>query len=200
MQIDPTTLSAKAQDQLTVSVVIPRPIGWVSTVDANGARNLAPFSFFNAVAGAPPIVMLSIGERNGKPKDTLANILATREFVVNVVSESLAQQMNATSANVSPDVDEFTLAGVASAPSAKVCAPRVADALVSMECKLTQTVELPRGEHTVVFGEVVWFHIADSVLDERGRVDPQKLQPIARLGGGGLYATLGTVFEMKRPP
>ncbi len=200
MQIDPSVLSSQAQYQLTISVVVPRPIAWVSTINAQGARNLAPFSFFNAVAGAPPMLMLSFSKRAGQIKDTLANILATREFVVNVVSQPLAQQMNATSENFPPEVDEFTAANLTAAPSAKVRAPRVTEALVSMECTLLQTLQLPPSENTLVFGQVVWFHIAERVLDERGRVDPRKLEPVGRLGGSGMYTTLGTVFEMKRPP
>ncbi len=200
MQIDPSTLSSDALYQLTISLVVPRPIGWISTIAADGVRNLAPFSFFNVVSGAPPIVIVSINQRAGKPKDTLVNILATGEFVVNLVSEHVAQQMNVTSGNYPPEVDEFAVAGLAPASSVKVNAPRVGEAFVNLECMLAEKVRLPDCAYTIVFGRVVWFHIADAILNERGRVDPQKLQPVARLGGGGWYTTLGKLFEMKRPP
>ncbi len=199
MQIDPTTYTGSVY-HLVTSTVIPRPIGWASSLDAGGVPNLAPFSFFNAVSGEPPIMMLSVGQRNGRAKDTLANITATREFVLNIVSEHVAQQMNQTSGSFAPDVDEFKVTGLTPVPSVKVKPPRVAEAAVTMECVLVKAVPLPRSEYTVILGEVVWFHIDDGVLDERGRVDPVKLAPVARLGGRSWYTTLGRIFEMKRPP
>jgi len=199
MEIDPSTYSGSVY-HLVTSTVIPRPIGWASTVDKSGAHNLAPFSFFNAVSGDPPILMISVGRREGRAKDNLSNITATGEFVLNIVSEAVAQQMNLTSGNYGPDVDEFALSGLTPLPSVKVKAPRVAEASVTMECVLTQTVPLPRSEYTVILGEVVYFHIDDAILDERGRVDPLKLSPVARLGGSSWYAALGRIFEMKRPP
>jgi flavin reductase (DIM6/NTAB) family NADH-FMN oxidoreductase RutF len=198
MEIDPSNYTGSVY-HLVTSTVIPRPIGWASSVDKHGARNLAPFSFFNAVSGDPPIMMISVGRREGRAKDTLANIVESGEFVLNIVSETVAQQMNLTSGNYAPGVDEFGLSGLTPIPSVKVKAPRVAEASVTMECMLTQTLPLPRSEYTVVLGEVVYFHIADSILDGRGRVDPLKLAPIARLGGSSWYTTLGRLFEMKRP-
>ena len=199
MQIDPANYSGSVY-HLVTSTVIPRPIGWASSLDANGVRNLAPFSFFNAVSGEPPIMMLSVGQRSGRAKDTLGNITTTREFVLNIVGEHVAQQMNQTSGSFAPDVDEFTVSGLSAIPSVKVKPPRVAEAAVTMECVLLQTVPLPRSEYTLILGEVVWFHIDDQILDERGRVDPVKLAPVARLGGSSWYTTLGRIFEMKRPP
>jgi flavin reductase (DIM6/NTAB) family NADH-FMN oxidoreductase RutF len=199
MEIDPSNYSGSVY-HLVTSTVIPRPIGWASTVDKNGARNLAPFSFFNAVSGDPPVLMVSVGRRDGRAKDTLGNITETGEFVLNIVSEAVARQMNLTSGNYMPHVDEFALSGLTPLPSVKVKAPRVAEASVTMECVLTQTVPLPRSEYTVILGEVVYFHIDDAILDERGRVDPVKLAPVARLGGSSWYTVLGRIFEMKRPP
>jgi flavin reductase (DIM6/NTAB) family NADH-FMN oxidoreductase RutF len=199
VEVDPAHYDGSVY-QLMTSTVIPRPIGWASSLDPDGVRNLAPFSFFNAVSGDPPIVMISVGQRQGQAKDTLANIIATREFVMNIVGEHIAQQMNATSGNFAPHVDEFEMSGLTAAQSVKVKPPRVSEAAVTMECVLWQTLPLPRSEYTVVFGEVVWLHIADDLLDERGRVDPLKLAPIARLGGSSWYTTLGRLFEMKRPP
>ncbi len=200
MEIDPSRTTADSLSQLLNSVIVPRPIAWVSTVDTQGVRNLAPFSFFNIVSSAPPILMVSINQRDGRPKDTLTNILATHEFVVNVVDEEMVQQMNCTSGNYPPEVDEFKVAGLAPAPSVKVQAPRVSAAPISLECALVQTLKFPRSSYTVVFGEVVFVRIDDRVLNERGRVDAEKLKPIGRLGGRGWYTTLGRLFEMIRPP
>ena len=199
MEIDPAHYDGSIY-HLVTSTVIPRPIGWASSVDKSGARNLAPFSFFNAVSGEPPIMMISVGRREGRAKDTLGNISATGEFVLNIVGEAVAQQMNLSSGNYAPEVDEFSLCGLTPLASVKVKPPRVAEAAVSMECVLVQAVPLPRSEYTAIFGEVVYFHIDDRILDERGRVDPLKLAPVARLGGSSWYTPLGRVFEMKRPP
>jgi flavin reductase (DIM6/NTAB) family NADH-FMN oxidoreductase RutF len=198
MEIDPSTHPNPYH--LITSTVIPRPIGWVSSLDANGARNLAPFSFFNGVSGNPPMLIFSVGQREGRAKDTLANVIATKEFVWNVASEHIAQNMNLTSGNYPPEVDEFVVAGLTPIPSLKVKPPRVKEAHVTMECVLAQTVPLPRSAYTLVIGEVIYMHIADEVLDAHGRVDPVKLAPIARLGGSSWYTTLGKLFEMKRPP
>lgn len=200
MELDSAQHSHESLNKLLVSLVIPRPIGWVSTVDAKGNRNLAPFSAFNHVSGSPPILMVSFSPRDGKPKDTLANILATREFVVNFVSEDLAEQMNCTSGNYPPGVDEFKMANVTPVPSTRVAPPRVGESPASMECVLVQTVELPRSKNVVVFGEVVYFVVADRILDGKGRADPEKFRPIGRVGGSGWYTKLGPLFEMKRPP
>ncbi len=200
MEIDPSRTPADSLYHLLNSIVIPRPIAWVSTVDPQGVRNLAPFSYFNIVSASPPMVMFSINLRDGRPKDTLTNILATREFVVNIVDENLAPQMNCTSGNYSPEVDEFQEAGLAPVPSVQVQAPQVGAAPISLECVLVQTQKFPRSSYTIVFGEVVYFRIDDRVLDERGRVDAEKLKPIGRLGGRGWYTTLGRLFEMVRPP
>lgn len=199
MEIDPATFGQSVYPWLT-STVIPRPIGWASTISAGGVPNLAPFSFFNALSGEPPYLMISVGRRAGAAKDTLANILATNEFVINIVGEHVATHMNLTSGNYAPHVDEFAVSGLTPAPSVKVKPPRVAEASVNMECVLAQAVPLPRSEYTMIIGEVVQFRIADDILDERGRVDPQKLAPVARLGGSSWYTTLGRLFEMQRPP
>ena len=131
MEIDPATHGSSVYHLLT-STIIPRPIGWASTLSADGVPNLAPFSFFNALSGEPPYLMLSVGQRAGAAKDTLTNILATKEFVVNIVGEHVAMHMNLTSGNYAPDVDEFAVSGVTRAPSLKVKPPHVAEAQGSM--------------------------------------------------------------------
>ncbi len=185
------------------SLIVPRPIGWISTVSATGAVNLAPYSFFNAVGENPPMVMVcnNGSHAEGGAKDTLSNIRATGEFVVNIVNWDLREAMNKTSAPVPRSVDEMALAGLAPAPSRRVKPPRVAAAPANLECKLIQIVELPSHiaghTNTAIFGEVVAVHISDAVITN-GTVDITKLRPIARLGGMD-YAVVDTVFTMQRP-
>jgi flavin reductase (DIM6/NTAB) family NADH-FMN oxidoreductase RutF len=170
---------------------VPRPIGWISTRSVEGVGNLAPFSYFNVVASRPPHVAFSAG--NGK--DTLDNARRTAEFVVNVVSRSVVREMNLTSARVSPEVDEFHLSGLAASASRTVGAPRVARATAHLECRVAGV--LPVGDSTLVVGEVVHLHVAAAVW-RNGRVDPELLDPVARLSGS-LYATLGDIFRLQRP-
>lgn len=184
---------------LFYSLVIPRPIAWVSTMSAEGHANLAPHSFYNAVSSAPPILMIaSTRHHAGGPrscKDTLANILATGEFVVCFASAAAAPQMNETSRKVAPEIDEFELAGLEKAPSANVRPWRIATAPAAMECRLHSTADI--GDATVIYGNVVHIHVAAEVMTD-GRPDPAKLSPVARLGGSG-YSELGKIFSMKRP-
>lgn len=185
------------------ALVVPRPIGWITTLSKEGIVNLAPFSFFNAVADAPPIVIIACNGSHveGGPKDTLRNIEATGEFVCNVVPWALREAMNQTSASVPHNVNEMELAGLAAAPSRLVKPPRVAAAPAHLECVHLQTVELPTtrpGEpnHTI-FGRVIGIHIDDAVLRD-GLVDVTRFQPVARLGYHD-YAVVREVFTMKRP-
>ncbi|MFQ5613805.1 MAG: flavin reductase family protein [Anaerolineae bacterium] len=181
-----------------MSTVIPRPIGWVSSVGVDGTLNLAPFSFFNGVSGAPPVVMFSVGPRRGSTKDTLRNVQETGEFVVNIVSQDLAEAMNQTSGEWDYGVDEFELAGLTPAPSVDVGPPRVAEALAAMEAKVSQLVPVEGTSSTMVLGQVVRFHLRQDMLRPNGLVDPVQLQPVGRLGGTE-YSKLGEVFEMVRP-
>ncbi len=179
------------------ALVMPRPIGWISTVDAAGRPNLAPFSYFNAVCADPPYVMFA---PNG-PKDTFSNLAKMPEFVASLVRETDGEAMNATSRPYPPGVDEFVACGIASAPSNLVRPPRVASAKAALECRVYQVVVLPSGrdgrENHVVIGEVVGIHIADDVIVD-GMVDERRLAPLARLGYMN-YGTLGQRFEMLRP-
>jgi flavin reductase (DIM6/NTAB) family NADH-FMN oxidoreductase RutF len=195
--IDPTTLSERDAYRLLISVVAPRPIAWVSSLGVDGTRNLAPFSFFNAV-GNPWTVMVSIGGRAGGQKDTLRNVRETGEFVVNIVDETLAERMNLTSGEYGYEVDEFERAGLTPAPSEAVRPPRVAEAGVSMEARLTQVVPVEGTRYTMILGQVVRYHLRDGLLRDNGLVDATLLRPVARLGGDE-YATIGRVFELKRP-
>ena len=184
------------------SCIVPRPIGWITTLDAAGRVNLAPYSFFNGVASDPPMVMFaSSGLAARADKDALANCEATGEFVCNLATWDLRDEMNRTSAPVPAGTDETALAGLETVPSRLVKPPRVAAAPIHMECLYHQTVDLPcdipGGRNAVVIGRVVGVHIDDAVLTD-GLVDPAKTKPIARLGYMD-YALVETVFTMHRP-
>jgi flavin reductase (DIM6/NTAB) family NADH-FMN oxidoreductase RutF len=181
-----------------VSVVVPRPIAWVSTLGADGSLNLAPFSFFNAVGGTPPTLMISVGQRAGVPKDTLRNIRETGEFVVHIVNETLAEKMNVTSGEWEYGIDEIELASLATLPSSEVKPPRLAAAPVAMECRATQIVPVQETTYTMVLGQVLRYHIREELFAPDGLVDPMKLRSIARLGRDD-YTAIDRVFSMSRP-
>jgi flavin reductase (DIM6/NTAB) family NADH-FMN oxidoreductase RutF len=191
--------------KLLIGCVVPRPIAWVSSVDAAGVRNLAPFSYFMAITHDPPTIAFSSGPRGAElsgargPKDTLSNIQVTGEFVVNVVDDALAEQMNVTSGDYPPEVDEFIQAGLAAAPSVQVKAPRVAAAPISMECRVARIIPVGNLPHHLIMGEVVHLHVRDDVYDAAtGRIDMHRLRPVGRLAGH-MYTHVHDIFEMKRP-
>lgn len=189
-----------------VACVVPRPIAWVSTRGTDGVANLAPFSYFNAVASDPPMLMIAAtGAHPHGPKDTVRNIEATGEFAINLVSWDLRDPMNASCAAVGPDVNEFDLAGVTEAPCQTISVPRVAESPITFECRLHQTIDLPQrpdappeARNVLFLGRVDGIHISDSVLRD-GRVDPTLLKPLSRLGYRD-YAVITEVFRMTRPP
>lgn len=191
LELDPSDWAATDNYFLLTGLVVPRPIAWVSTVSAEGALNLAPHSYFNAVAGDPPHVMFS----STGVKDTLRNVIATREFVVNLVSMDQVEKMNFTATDFPADEDEFAWADIAQAPSSRVRPPRVQAAKAHLECKLATIV--PVGNSSVVIGEVVHIHV-DPAVWRQGRVDPALLDPVCRLSGSG-YARLGEIFKLPRP-
>ncbi len=182
------------------ALVAPRPIGWISSMDADGRVNLAPYSFFNAIADTPPMVMYSsTGRKIGvdEGKDTVANIRATGEFVANIVSFALRDAMNASSGHYPAGEDEFRRAGLTAAPCAVVAPPRVAEAPASLECRAWKVLDLPGEANVMVIGEVVGVHIDDAMLRE-GRVDVTRYAPLARLGYRD-YAAVREVFPLDRP-
>jgi flavin reductase (DIM6/NTAB) family NADH-FMN oxidoreductase RutF len=146
----------------------------------------------------PLTVMISVGQRRGQPKDTLRNAQETGEFVINIVAEELAAAMNETSGEWASDVNEFDRAGVTPAASIDVQPPRVAEAPIALECKVTQIVPVIETTYTMILGRVLRFHIRSDLLRPNGQIDALRLRPVARLSGDE-YATLGSVFEMKRP-
>ncbi len=202
MYLDFSTLPPRDAYAWMTQAIIPRPIAWVSTVSADGRTNLAPFSFFQAVCSNPPTLMfVPTNNRDGGKKDTLRNIEAVPEFVVNLVPFALAGPMNATAAPLPHGESEFDHAGVAPAPSAKVRPPRVAAAPVAFECTLDRIVTIGAGvgAGNVVFGRIVALHVAESVLGADGRsIDPVKLDLVARLSGD-FYTRTGELFTITRP-
>lgn len=195
MIFDPAKHATNDVYRFLISAVIPRPIAFVSTLGTDGGMNLAPFSYFNAIASEPPLITISINAREDDPKDTLRNIRETKEFVVNIVSEPLLDAMVHTAGEWPRTTSEFGAAGLTPAPSERVKPPYVAESPLQLECTLYREIEL--GNSFLVVGEVVFARASDDVLTE-GRVDPEKLKPIGRLGGE-FYAPLGPVLRRKRP-
>ncbi|WP_298257728.1 flavin reductase family protein [uncultured Litoreibacter sp.] len=182
------------------AIVSPRPIGWISTRGADGSENLAPYSFFNAVAYVPPQVMFS--STSAKPdrdgtKDSVSNIRETGVFCVNVVEYAMRDAMNMTSGPWDREVDEFDKAGIARAECDTIACSRVAQAPASLECKLTQIVQLPGEANFAVFGEVVGVHMRDDCMVD-GMFDVTKFKPLARLGYKD-YTHVGEIFSLTRP-
>jgi flavin reductase (DIM6/NTAB) family NADH-FMN oxidoreductase RutF len=201
METDLTKLTPRDAYALLISVILPRPIAWVSTVSADGRGNLAPFSFFQGVTANPPtLLFVAANTREGAKKDTLRNIEATGEFTVNLVSYSLAEAMNATSASLPHGESEFERFGIRAAPAARVRPPRVADSPVSLECVLDRIVSVGEGPlaGNVIFGRILHAHVDDAVLGADGRPDPAKLDLIGRLGGEG-YVRTRERFDLRRP-
>jgi flavin reductase (DIM6/NTAB) family NADH-FMN oxidoreductase RutF len=198
MIIDPQRVPPLASYRLLASAIVPRPIAFVSTVSTDGVYNLAPFSFFNAICAEPPVVGFCPTFRV-PAKDTLTNIRNTKEFVVNVVSEEIAEPMNVCAGEYAADVDEFRVSGLTPVPSQVVAPPRVLESRVSMECKLMQIVEVSQRARggSLILGEVLRFHVDDEVMDGP-IIDPGKLRAVGRMGGN-TYVRTRDRFEMVRP-
>ena len=188
------------------SLVIPRPIGWITTVDPEGVVNLAPYSFFNAVGYRPPTVMFASGAGSGEDgqKDSLRNVEATGEFVCNLSTLEIREAMNRSSASVGPEVDELEMSGLTPVPSKLVKPPRVKEAPVHLECKHLQSVDFPnwtnKDRYVVVSGEVIGVHIEDQYITPEGLIDVDGMKPIGRLGYDD-YTIVGgdSIFTMTRP-
>lgn len=199
---DPEEMPERAPYHLLTSIAAPRPIAWVSTVNAEGVPNLAPFSFYNAVAGFPPTIMFSVSYRVRKApreKDTLRNVQQVGEFVSHVVDEQLAEAMILTAADFTPGTNEFEIAGLQAVPSMDVRPPRIAAAPVAMECRVTQIVPVEGATNVMVLGRVIRFHVRADLLRSNGLVDTLKMRPITRLGGPVEYARIGELFHLQIP-
>ncbi|GAB4315289.1 MAG: flavin reductase family protein [Phototrophicales bacterium] len=203
MEIKPESIPWQSLYKIMIGSIVPRPIGWVSSVDENGIPNLAPYSFFNAVCPNPPHVLFcpNIRSTDNHPKDTLNNVRATGEFVINIVTEPLATAMNLSAQELPSDINEFEVAGLTMIPSQVIKPPRVKESPIHYECKVVQIVDLSDapGGGSVVIGRVVHVHVDDSVLIGDDKIDLAQLQPIGRLAGTS-YTRVTDLFDLVRPP
>lgn len=185
--------------KLMTGLVVPRPIGWIGSIDQAGRPNLAPYSFFQCVATNPPVVLFSAGVAGGKEKDSLANTRSTGEFTCNIVDAATAEAMNASSAELDRGESEFDFAGLTTEPSTDIAPPRVAEAKASFECRVQRIIDLGQAplQHAVVFGEVVRVHVSDDILDGT-RIDFAALDAVGRLAGNS-YVTTRDRFDLTRP-
>ncbi len=196
MQIDPSLQTNADNYKLLTNLVVPRPIAWITSLSPGGVVNLAPFSFFNAVSGAPPYVVVGIGRREGgAPKDTANNIETTGDFVVNLVTEDVFEAMNISAADFPPDESELEAARLHTAPSVHGRTPRIAEAQVSLECKLFSS-QLLGATNTLIIGEVVMFHVADRLVGPRMHING--FAPIGRLGSPSVYCRSTDRFDIAR--
>lgn len=195
MDIRSKDCSPKDLYKLLTGVVVPRPIAFVSTKSPDGVDNLAPFSFFNVVTSNPPTVMFSVGERKGSKKDTLANIEKHPFFVVNVVTEEMAQPMHNSAAEFLPEVSEFDEVGLTPIPAQAVDCKAVKESPVHMECELDQIIHI--GHSYMVLGRIVHFRIDDDIYLGDFKIDAPKLKPLARLAGNS-YGKVREYFELER--
>jgi flavin reductase (DIM6/NTAB) family NADH-FMN oxidoreductase RutF len=197
MKIKPEELSKSQTYKLMISAIIPRPIAFITSTGPEGIINAAPFSYFGGVSSKPPMIYVSIDrKKDGSKKDTLRNIEFTGDFVVNIVTEDIAEKMNICAIDFPRQVSELEVAGLTPVKSEIVRAPRIAESPVNLECKVARIIEIGESPNTVVFGEIVLFHISDELM-KAGVIDPYKLKPIGRLGGS-LYTYVRDIFEMKR--
>jgi flavin reductase (DIM6/NTAB) family NADH-FMN oxidoreductase RutF len=202
MELDPDTLPWNSLYKILVGSVVPRPVGWISTVNAEGRPNLAPFSFFNVVCANPPTVLFCpmVRGRDGQSKDTLNNVRATGEFVVNIVTEALVEAMNASSLEAEAAVNEFEISGLATSPSVTVRPPRVSLSPIHFECRVHQIVEIGQkpGSGSIVIGQILHLHVDQSVLLGTDKINLAALKPVGRLAGNA-YCRVTDLFELERP-
>lgn len=195
MRVDAASLDADETYRLLSSVVVPRPIAWITSVSPEGVVNLAPFSCFTFVSNRPPLIGVTIGRKGERRKDTGANIHAAREFVINIGDSAQMEQIHLSSTEHPFDVSEVDLLGLRTEPSIAIRCPRLADAPVAMECRLHRVVEFGVLGSEFVVGEIVQFHFREGLYRD-GRVETAELRPVCRLGGPN-YATLGPIVALK---
>jgi flavin reductase (DIM6/NTAB) family NADH-FMN oxidoreductase RutF len=199
MDFDFSQMTGPDRYKLMSAAITPRPIAWLTTLSKTGARNAAPYSFFNMMSAEPPLVAIGLMRRpDGSYKDSAQNIIDMEEFVVNLVSEPDAAAMNFTCIDAPPEFDELAHEGLETTPSTRVAPPRIASAPVAMECRLYQRIDA--GQSTIILGEVMCFHIDDALIDsERLHVDTLAMQLVARMHGAGWYTRSTDLFQLSRP-
>jgi flavin reductase (DIM6/NTAB) family NADH-FMN oxidoreductase RutF len=200
VEFDPAHIDPQLTYKLMASVIVPRPIGFTSTIDADGRPNLAPFSFFMMITSSPPHVAISVGARDGHEKDTLRNLRDTGEFVINTVSAGIGPQMAITASDWPPSTSEFDASGLTPVASEVVRPPRVAESPAHLECVTRQIFPVggpPYGAHLII-GEVVRIHVRDDLLLDNNRVDLQRLEALGRLTGDW-YCSTAEQYELQRP-
>lgn len=207
VSIDPASCAPGTLYPLVISSVVPRPIAFISSVSENGVGNLAPYSYFNVLSHDPPVLAIGHCRSKGHPKDSLTNILQTKELVVGIVSEWMVESANHTCGAFDPNVNEMDLTGLSPIQSIKVSPPRIQECAINMECRLRETFDLTGRDGeitcTILLADVVMFHIAEAVASQSPNskkliVDPVKLQPISRLGGN-IFGRVSSMFEIPRP-
>ena len=196
MIIDPAALASKEAYALLVSAVVPRPIALVTSLNAHHLVNAAPYSFFNAITSSPPLIIFSAGRKKGAMKHTTENILLRREFVVNIVNESLVISMHLSSADFPPEISKMDQLGLTLLPSVRIAVPRIAESPVNIECTLHKHIALEEEGVDLIIGEIRQYHVRDELMSG-GVIDQKLLKPIARMGGD-YYATIDNLFEMER--
>jgi flavin reductase (DIM6/NTAB) family NADH-FMN oxidoreductase RutF len=201
MEVSPDTLEWRDAYKLLIGSILPRPIAFVTTMDESGIANAAPFSFFTAICADPMLICFSPMRRgsDGAKKDTLVNIEKTKQFVINIVSEDMAKQMNDCAVEFAPEVDEIDVTGLTKVPSLMVKVPRIKESLVHLECELYQVLDFgdSAGAGSLVIGKVLNVHVEDELL-QNGRIDTKKLQPIGRMAGNTYTNPLGKTFDIIR--
>ncbi len=201
MFFDVATLDGGLCYKLMTSLVVPRPIAWLVTNNGEGGQNAAPFSFFNCFSGNPPVLCIGIGRPAERRKDSLANIERDREFVVNMVSEALAERMNVTATDFPPDWSELSVAGLETVPSEKISVPRIAASPAAFECRLRELIPVGHGSgNMIVLADVVAIHALDEAITnvERCHVDGARLGIIGRMQSPGRYVRTRDTFDMKQ--
>lgn len=198
MEFDVKDMTESQIYKLMVSCIVPRPIAWVSTVSKDGIYNIAPFSFFNGITSEPPLVMISIGKKDsGSKKDTWKNIDEVGDFVINIVTYELVEKMNITATAFEEEVDEFKEANLTPVPSSVVKSPRIKESPINIECKKHMIIDI--ADMGVIIGEIVKFHIDDSLIGDKGYVDNRKMKIVGRMGGADYcFVDKDNIFTLKR--
>jgi flavin reductase (DIM6/NTAB) family NADH-FMN oxidoreductase RutF len=198
LALDPTAMTETNVYKIVAGCIIPRPIGFISTLSRAGIANAAPFSFFNGISHAPPLVCLSIADKTDKrdPKDTLANILDTGDFVVNIVDEAIAEAQDRCAATYAADVDEMEAVGLTKVPSKLIRSPRIEESPVNFECTLVRHIPLPESSYTLVIGRIVYMHVRADILLPNGYIDPSRLRAVGRMTGNS-YINTRDIFTLK---